>query len=334
MSEQPIYDVLGVGNAIVDVLAKIDDAFLADNDLPKGRMHLIDSAQADDLYDRMGVGVECSGGSAANTMAGIAAMGGKPAFIGKVKDDILGQVFKNDITKAGVTFNTPLADPKSESGTARCLVLVTPDAERTMNTYLGACRELSPEDVDPAFVAQAKVTYMEGYLWDEPKAKDAMIKAATAAHAAKRKVAFTLSDAFCVDRHRGEFLGLLDNAVDILFANEDEILSLYRVDTVQDAFAELRKTNTLGVITRGAQGSVVVGADDVLISVNAEKVEKVVDTTGAGDLFAAGFLTGYTQGCDLDVCARMGGIAAAEIISHYGARPAVDLAERVKNELS
>lgn len=324
------FDVVAVGNAIVDVLANAEDAFLATHGLPKGGMVLIDNGQAERLYDRMGTAVECSGGSAANTAAGVASLGGRAAYIGKVADDGLGKVFRHDIGAIGVHYDTtPL---RNAASTARCLILVTPDAQRTMNTYLGACVELRPEDIDPKVVRAAEVTYLEGYQWDAENAKQAILKAAEVAAGAGRKVALSLSDSFCVARHRDQFRDLVSNHVDIVFANEEEIKSLYETTSFEDALKAVRGHCQIAALTRGAKGSVVVAGYDVHV-VGAEPVGRVVDTTGAGDLYAAGFLFGYTRGHDMPACARLGGIAAAEIISHFGARPETKLATLVADKL-
>ncbi|MTJ80360.1 MAG: adenosine kinase [Telmatospirillum sp.] len=328
MAESP-FDVAGIGNAIVDVLAQADDAVLDSLGVAKGVMTLIDADRALALYGAMPPGVECSGGSAANTIAGVAALGGKGAYIGKVRNDPLGEVFRRDLHRQGVTFTT--APSEEGAPTARCLVLVTPDAQRSMQTYLGACVSLGPDDIDPAIVEQARVTYLEGYLWDPPQAKDAFRKAATIAHGAGRKVSLSLSDPFCVERHRTEFLKLMADHIDIVFANEAEITALYQTG-FDEALGRLKGDVEVGVVTRGARGSVVVSGEQT-VSQTAEPVVKVVDTTGAGDLYAAGFLYGYTQGRDLGTCARLGGLCAAEIIGHIGARPAVDLAGLVANTL-
>ena len=317
-------DVIGIGNAIVEVLSQADDDFLAANGIEKGAMTLIDAARAEELYGRMGPGLEISGGSAANTMVGLASFGGRAAYIGKVRADQLGAVFAHDIRAAGVRFAT--APTTTGAPTARCLILVTPDAQRSMSTFLGACVELGPEDVVEAEIAGAQVTYLEGYLWDPPQAKEAFRKAAGIAGRAGRKVALSLSDPFCVHRHRDEFLDLVAGPVDILFANEQEILALCGTSSFDDAVARLRAGKTLAVLTRGALGAVVVAADGVH-AVPAAPVAAVVDTTGAGDLFAAGFLYGYTHGRPLPECAGLGARAAAEIIGHVGARPQVPLAE-------
>jgi sugar/nucleoside kinase (ribokinase family) len=318
------YDVLAIGNAIVDVLAKADDALLSELRLPKGGMSLVDAETAERLYGLMGPGVEASGGSAANTVAGIAALGGRAAFIGTVADDQLGEVFAHDIRAVGVAFNSkPLKDG---APTARSLIFVTPDAQRTMQTYLGACVEMGPEDVDEALIQSAAVVYLEGYLWDQPRAIEALLKAAEAAKAAGRKVAFTTSDAFCVGRHRADFLDLIENHVDILFANEVEIKSLFEVDDFDLALQHIRGKVEIAALTRSEKGSVVVRGDEVHV-IDAEKGVEVIDTTGAGDAYAAGFLFAYTQGKDLHACGRLGGMLAAEVISHYGARAEADLKE-------
>ncbi len=317
-------DVLGIGNAIVDVLSRCDNAFLKDNELAKGSMALIDEAQAEHLYKKMGAGVEISGGSAANTIAGIASFGGKGAFIGKVRDDQLGKIFAHDIRSIGVDFTTGAATTGPQ--TARCLVLVTPDGERTMNTYLGASQNLSVADIDEDQVAGAGILYLEGYLWDPAEAKEAFIKAANHAHKAQRQVALTLSDAFCVDRYRSEFRKLLVEDVDILFANEAEIMSLFQLSNFEDAAKKAAEECRLAVLTRSEKGCVIIKGSE-RFDVAAIGADEVVDTTGAGDLFAAGFLHGYTQDKSLAECGHLGALAANEIISHIGARPEVSLAE-------
>ncbi len=324
------FDVVGIGNAIVDVIAQADDAFLSKNSLNKGLMTLIDAERADELYGRMGPGREVSGGSCANTMAGIAALGGKAAYIGKVRDDQLGQVFRHDIRAAGVAFDS--APATDGPPTARCLILVTPDAQRTMNTFLGACVNLGPEDVPEALIASASITYMEGYLWDRPKAKEAFVRAAKLAHGAKRRVSLTLSDPFCVDRHRDSFRTLVKDHIDILFANEAEIASLYQVNDFDQAIAQVRQECEIAVVTRGAEGSVILKGGE-MHKIAAAPVAKVVDTTGAGDLYAAGFLQALTAGHDLKRCGQVASLAAAEAISHYGARPEADLRKLVKEKL-
>ena len=312
------FDVLGIGNAIVDVISRADDGFLATHALTKGAMMLVDEARAEALYTAMGPGIEVSGGSCGNTMAGVASFGGKGAYIGKVRNDQLGGVFGHDIKAIGVSFET--AQATSGPSTARCLILVTPDAQRTMSTYLGACTGLGPNDIDAARIASAQVTYVEGYLWDAPEAKKAVLKAFDAAHAAGRQVSITLSDSFCVGRYRDEFRTLIKDKVDILFANEEEIKSLYQVDTFEKALEAARAENKICALTRSEKGSMIVKGAETH-AVPAAPVAKVVDTTGAGDLYAAGFLFGYTRGKPLAECARLGGIAAAEVISHVGARP-------------
>ena len=321
------FDVLGIGNAILDVLVHADDALLEAHQLNKGTMTLIDADTADALYAQVQDAVECSGGSAANTMVGLASLGSRAAYIGKVRDDKLGASFASDLQAAGVTYRTLAAT--DGPGTARCLVLVTPDAQRTMQTFLGASAFLSPDDVDGELVRAAKVTYLEGYLWDPEPAKQAFLKAAKIAHAASRKVSLTLSDPFCVDRHRADFMTLVSDHVDLLFANEQEALALFEVDEVAAAVKALRGRCETAVITRGAAGALVVQGDQV-VEVPAEPGVDVVDTTGAGDLFAAGFIHGWTQGLDARSCARFGVTAAAEVISHFGARPQDDLQRRIK----
>jgi sugar/nucleoside kinase (ribokinase family) len=319
----PRYDVLGIGNAIVDVLARAEDDFLVAQGMRKGAMALIDEARAEAIYAAMGPAIEISGGSAANTIVGVASLGGRAAFIGKVKDDALGKVFSHDIRAAGVGFATPpAADGPS---TARCYVLVTPDGERTMNTYLGAAQHLRAGDIDEAMVRDAAITYLEGYLWDPPEAKDAFKRAAQIAHAAGHRVALTLSDAFCVDRYRDEFIDLIrSGTVDIVLANEGELRSLYQTADFDSAVAELRADASLAVVTRSEQGCLVVTRDGTQ-AVPASTVERVVDTTGAGDLFAAGFLSGLARGRDHVTCAKLGALAAGEVIQHLGARPEVSL---------
>ncbi len=313
------YDVLGIGNAIVDVIARTEEDFLLKQGMRKGTMALIDAARAEAIYRAMGPAIETSGGSAANTTVGIASLGARAAFIGKVKDDGLGHAFAHDIRAAGVTFATPPAS--AGAPTARCYVLVTPDGERTMNTYLGAAQDLHPDDIDADMIAASAVIYLEGYLWDPKNAKDAFLKAAKIAHAAGRKVALTLSDAFCVDRWRDEFLQLMrSRTVDLIFANEAELHSLYQASDFDTAVAALRADIDVAVVTRSEKGCLVVGPDSTE-AVPAFPVERVVDTTGAGDLFAAGFLAGLARGADDRTCGRLGALAAAEVIQHLGARP-------------
>lgn len=325
-----LFDVVGIGNAIVDVLAHADDAFLAAYGLNKGTMTLIDAAGAAALYAAMGPAIEVSGGSAANTIAALASLGGKGAFIGKVANDALGTIFRHDILSLGVDYRTEPAPDGPATG--RCLVLVTPDAHRTLQTFLGAGAELGPDDIDERTIASSRVTYLEGYLWDRPNAREAFIKAAGIAHAVERSVALSLSDPFCVDRHRDDFVELVDHHVDVLFANEDEIVSLYQVHAFDDALQRVRHHCDIAVLTRSEKGSVVVAGDDVHV-VDAEPVDRVVDTTGAGDAFAAGFLFGLTRGVPLAQCARIGSITAAEVIGHLGARPEIPLADLVRARL-
>jgi sugar/nucleoside kinase (ribokinase family) len=316
------FDVLGIGNAIVDVLAHCDDAFIDAEGLVKGSMTLIEVERAAALYERMGPAVEVSGGAAANSMVGAASLGSRAAYVGKVRDDQLGEVFAHDIRAAGVHFDTPVAT--GGPPTARSLILVTPDAHRTMSTYLGAAVELGPEDIDTELVGRSAITYLEGYLWDKPRAKDAFRVAMAAAHAAGRRVSLTLSDSFCVERHREEFRGLVEAEVDLLFANEDEIFALTQTRDLPAAVAAVRGRAEIVVITRSEHGSMVVTADET-VEVPAAPVERLVDTTGAGDLYAAGFLHGLTRERPLAECAALGSLAAAEVISHLGARPQADL---------
>jgi sugar/nucleoside kinase (ribokinase family) len=323
----PRYDVIGIGNAIVDVLARANDDFLVRRGMAKGSMSLIDEKRADAVYAAMGPVVEISGGSAANTIVGVASLGGRAAFIGKVKNDPLGKVFARNIRAAGVTFRTPMA--KDGPSTARSYILITPDGERTMNTYLGAAQHLMPDDIDEAEIAAGAITYLEGYLWDPQNAKAAFRKAAQLAHAAGRNVALTLSDPFCVDRWRDEFRTLVrDGTVDLLFANESELHSLYQTADFDTALAALRSDAKLAVVTRSEKGAVILTRDNTE-TVRAFPVERVVDTTGAGDLFASGFLYGLARKLPHGTSARIGALAAAEVISHIGARPErslVDLA--------
>ncbi|MBW8618014.1 MAG: adenosine kinase [Hyphomicrobiales bacterium] len=313
------YDVLGIGNAIVDVIAFTEDDFLLAHQLAKGSMHLIEEEQAEKLYQSMGPATIISGGSAANTMVGVASLGGSASFIGKVREDVLGQAFTHDIRSIGVQFETKPAS--TGLATARSFILVTPDGERTMNTFLGACRELGPDDIDPETVEAAEITYLEGYLWDPEDAKAAFRKAVSIAHRAGRKVALTLSDSFCVDRYRDEFRALItDGAIDILLANEHELKSLYTTSDFDSAVKALRDEAPLAVVTRSAEGSIVIDKEGV-VAVPAQSIDRLVDTTGAGDLFAAGFLLGHVRGFSHEEAARLGAIAAAEIIQHLGARP-------------
>jgi sugar/nucleoside kinase (ribokinase family) len=317
------YDVLGIGNAIVDILARTDDAFLTQQGMAKGSMSLIDEARAAAIYKAMGPAVEISGGSAANTIVGVADFGARGAFVGKVRNDQLGGVFSHDIRAAKVSFDTRAAT--DGPATACSYILVTPDGERTMNTYLGAAQNLHPSDIDAEQIASSSITYLEGYLWDPKDAKDAFVKASSAAHAAGRRVALTLSDAFCVGRYRGEFLGLMrKRVVDLVFANEAELTSLYETADFDAALAQFRNDVTTGVVTRSEKGCVVVSKDGIE-AVGAFPVEKVVDTTGAGDLFASGFLFGLVREFPMKKAAQLGALAAAEVIQHLGARPQTSL---------
>jgi len=317
-------DVVGIGNALVDVLSHENDEFVDEHGLEKGAMTLIDTDRAEALYAAMGPSTEISGGSAANTMVGIASFGGSSAFIGRVNDDQLGSVFGHDIRAAGVEFSTAPATG-SDDPTGRCLIVVTPDAQRTLNTYLGASARLGPADLDHDLLGRAQVLFLEGYLWDEPDAKDAFRQAARRAHEAGNRVAFTLSDGFCVERHRDEFIELIEHEVDVLFANEVEITSLYEVESFDDALQRVAHHCEIAALTRSEKGAVIVTRDEVHV-VDAHRVEHVVDTTGAGDLFASGFLYGLTHGYDLGTAGRLATLAASEVISHLGARPQESLA--------
>jgi sugar/nucleoside kinase (ribokinase family) len=322
------YDVLGIGNAIFDVLVQTDEQFLSLHGMTKGGMALIDEARAASIYRDMGPATEMSGGSAANTIVGIANLGARAAYVGKVRDDQIGRLYTHDIRAAGVAFETKAAADGPATGCS--YILVTPDGERTMNTYLGAAQELMPGDIDEAQIAASSVIYLEGYLWDPKSAKEAFVKASTIAHQAGRQVALTLSDSFCVDRYRGEFLDLMKNGtVDLVFANEAELRSLYQTPDFDAALAQLRVDAKLGVVTRSEKGCVVASKDGV-IAVPAFPIEKMVDTTGAGDLFAAGFLFGLVRGAGHENAGRLGALAAAEVIQHIGARPQTSLKELAK----
>lgn len=317
------YDVLGIGNAIVDIIAHTDEAFLISQNVQKGAMILVDEPRAEALYQAMGPAVIVSGGCAANTVAGLASFGGRGAFIGKVRTDELGGRFTHDIRALGIHF--PTAPAVDGPATARSMILVTPDGERTMNTYLGACQNLTPADIERETVEASGIVYLEGYLWDPPAAKEAFVKAADIAHAAEGRVAITLSDSFCVDRYRDEFLGLIRNGkVDIVFANEHELKSLYQTASFDAAVAAFREDCKLGIMTRGANGSIVVQGHTTVI-VDPLKVDEVVDTTGAGDLFAAGFLFGYTRGFDFGHCGKLGSLAAGLVIQQVGPRLQISL---------
>ena len=319
----PDYDVLCIGNAIVDIIAQCDEAFLETNGIVKGAMNLIDARRAELLYSRMGPAIEASGGSAGNTAAGIASFGGRAAYFGKVSKDHLGGIYTHDIRAQGVAFDTrPL---EGAPPTARSMIFVTPDGERSMNTYLGACVELGPEDVEADKVRGAALTYFEGYLWDPPRAKEAIRRTAEIAHAAGRDVSMTLSDSFCVDRYREEFLGLMrSGTVDIVFANSHEIKSLYQTTSFDDALAAIREDCRVAAVTRSEKGSVIVRGDET-VTIKATKIGDLVDTTGAGDLYAAGFLHGYTRGLDLKHCGDLGSLAAGLVIQQIGPRPRQNL---------
>ena len=320
-------DVVGIGNALVDVLSHEDDAFVEQHALERGAMTLIEMDRAEALYAAMGPGIEVSGGSAANTICGIASFGGDAAYLGKVYDDQLGAVFGHDLRSTGVVFRSPPATDGPPTG--RCLIVVTPDAQRTMNTYLGASAHFGPEDVDGDLIADADVTFLEGYLFDRPEAKEAYWKASRIAHEHGNRVALTLSDTFCVERHRDEWRELVAEQVDILFANEDEAKALYLVDTFEDALAAARRDVEIAIVTRGPSGSVVARGDEVA-TVEAHPVPKVVDTTGAGDLYAAGFLYGFTHERSLAECGRLGSVAASAVLGHTGARPGMSLAQLLR----
>ncbi len=320
-------DVIGIGNAIVDVIAPAQDAFLDANGIAKGAMTLLDMDGAAKLYGKMGPGIETSGGSAANSIAGIAALGGKAGFIGKVKQDQLGEVFAHDLRALGVRYDTKMAADGPATG--RCLILVTPDAQRSMNTYLGAGQELCAADVDPAVIQASAITYLEGYLWDPPLAKQAFRKAMDAARMAGKRVSMSLSDAFCVNRYRAEFQDLVKNNIDILFANETEIMALYETATFDDALQAVRGKCDIAALTRSEKGCVILAGDEVHV-IEAAPVANLIDTTGAGDLFAAGYLFGITHGRNAAASARIGALAAAEVISHIGPRPQADLKALLK----
>jgi sugar/nucleoside kinase (ribokinase family) len=324
------HHVLAIGNALVDVITAAPPEFLADRGIAKGSMRLIPADEAETLYAAMGPGREISGGSAANTVAGMAALGARPAFVGRVADDQLGRVFAHDIRAAGVDFTT--AASAGGAPTGRCLIVVTPDGDRTMNTYLGACQELSEADLDAASVAAAEILYLEGYLWDPAAPRAAMKKAIAVARANNRKVAFTLSDVFCVEGHRADFQELLAGHVDLMFGNEHEVCALYQTQSLDEAMAELAKHACIAVVTRSSQGAVVLEGGRRHV-VAGEQVDRVVDSTGAGDMFAGGFMAAMVEGRSLPDCARVGCITAAEVISHYGARPEADLKALVKARL-
>jgi len=323
------FDVLCIGNAIVDIIARCDEPFLVDNDIIKGAMNLIDADRAELLYSRMGPAIESSGGSAGNTAAGIAGFGSRSAYFGKVAEDQLGKIFSHDIRAQGVHFETkPL---ESTPPTARSMIFVTPDGERSMNTYLGACVELGPEDIEADVVADAKVTYFEGYLWDPPRAKDAIRLCAEIGHKHGREMSMTLSDPFCVGRYREEFLELMrSGTIDIVFANSDEAKSLYQTDDFEHAVSQLRKDCKLAAITRSEHGSVIVRGDE-RVDIDAIDIDEVVDTTGAGDLYAAGFLHGYANGKSLETCGKLGSLAAGLVIQQIGPRLQLSLKDAARD---
>ncbi len=324
------YDVLGIGNAIFDVLVKTDEGFLSRHGMTKGGMALIDEGRAAAIYRDMGPATEMSGGSAANTIVGIASLGARAAYVGKVKDDQIGRLYTHDIRAAGVAFETKAAADGPATGCS--YILVTPDGERTMNTYLGAAQELTPADIDAGEIAASRIIYLEGYLWDPKSAKEAFVKASRIAHESGREVALTLSDSFCVDRYRDEFLELMRNGtVDIVFANEAELHSLYQTSDFDTALSQLGRDTRLGIVTRSEKGCVVASGDGV-IAVPAFPIETMVDTTGAGDLFAAGFLFGLVRGAGYENAGRLGALAAAEVIQHIGARPQVSLKELAQQQ--
>ena len=322
--DDTVNDVVGIGNALVDVLSHESDAFVLSVDVPKGSMTLIDEDRATSLYEMMGAGVEISGGSAANTIVGVAAFGGRAQYLGKVRDDQLGEVFAHDIRATGVTYEIPMASDGPSTGC--CLILVTPDAQRTMNTYLGASVNFCAGDVDPQVIASSGVLYLEGYLFDPPEAQEAFRVAARYAHEAGRTVSATLSDSFCVERHRDAFLDLVEHHVDLVFANEAEICALYQCESFDEAIERVQRQGLIAALTRSEKGSVVVGQHEV-IEIPAHPVDELVDTTGAGDLYASGFLYGFSQGLPLATCGALGSLAAAEVISHLGARPSANLRE-------
>jgi fructokinase len=328
--ESKSLDVVGIGNAIVDVLVQTDDSFLADHGLTKGTMALVDEEQAERLYANLGPGLETSGGSAANTLAGIAQLGGRAGFIGRVRNDQLGAIFAHDIRSVGARFETPAAE--AGPSTARCLILVTPDAQRTMCTYLGASVGLDPADLDLALVGEAKLLYLEGYLWDSEEAKRAFIAAAEVMRSRGGQVALSLSDAFCVDRHRQSFQDLVNGHVDVLFANETEICSLYEADSFEAAADQVRGRCQVAALTRSEHGSVVLSGADTL-EIPPYRLGDLVDTTGAGDLYAAGFLYGYTRGDDLERCGRLGSLCAGQVVTQLGPRPQVSLPTLVASHL-
>ena len=315
------FDIAAIGNAIFDILVHVEDDFLVAEGLVKGSMRLVDGAESARLYNRIGPAVRTSGGSAGNTAAGLASLGGEACYFGKVTDDDIGHAYAHDMRSQGVHFDVPMLPPARGLPSATSIILVTPDGERTMNTHLAACKELTPDDIEAELIRQSAVTYMEGYLWDEPHAKDAFRKAAEIAKTSGRRVALTLSDSFCADRFRAEFLDLIrSGTVDTLFANEHEIRSLYQTADLKTAVDAMAGDVDLGIVTLGAEGSLSVQGD-VRVTVPASKVNEIVDLTGAGDLFAAGYLFGLTRAMPLETCAELGALAAGEVISHMGPRP-------------
>ncbi|MGG7517438.1 adenosine kinase [Allorhizobium undicola] len=317
------FDVLTIGNAIVDIISRCEDSFLLDNDITKGAMNLIDAERATRLYSLMGPAIETSGGSAGNTAAGVASLGGRAAYFGKVAADQLGEIFTHDIRAQGVHYTT--RPGTTEPPTARSMIFVTEDGERSMNTYLGACVEFGPEDVEPDVVAASRVTYFEGYLWDPPRAKEAIVECARIAHANGREVSMTLSDSFCVHRYRDEFLDLMrSGTVDIVFANEQEVLALYETENFEDALERLASDCKLAAVTMSEKGAVIVRGKE-RIRIPATAIEELVDTTGAGDLFAAGFLYGYTSDRSLEDCGKLGCLSAGIVIQQIGPRPNLSL---------
>ncbi len=312
------YDVVGIGNAVVDIIGRCDDSFLARHQAPKGHMRLVDDDTVSTLYRAMGPAVEISGGSAANTLVGLASFGGRAAFIGKIADDEFGRIFGHDIKTANVAFATPPVSGKAP--TSRSLILVTPDGERTMNTFLGISTDLDQGDIDADLITSSAIVYLEGYLFDRPHAKAAFRQAVKIAKSAGRQVALTLSDSFCVDRHRAEFTDLIRDGIDILFANESEITSLYETSDFELAAQNATRDTRLAALTRSEKGSIIL-SEGRRLEIPVDPIEKLVDSTGAGDLYAAGFLYGLTAGLGLEAAGRLGSLAAAEIISHIGARP-------------
>ncbi|MFY9287093.1 MAG: adenosine kinase [Alphaproteobacteria bacterium] len=341
----PPYDVCAIGNALVDVIADATEDFLRDHKIVKGGMTLIDTERAGLLYDVIGPTMQMSGGSAANTVAGVASLGGRPAYMGKVKADQLGAIFRHDMHAHGVYFATPpVAERRVEireveqerrkgAPTGRCLILVTPDAQRSMNTYLGAAVEFGPDDVQIDVIKDSQITYLEGYLFDPPEAKKAFYVAAKAAHGAGRQLSLTLSDSFCVERYRSEFLELIKNEVDVLFANQHELMALYQTQDLDQALAQVRTHCKIAVTTRSEKGAIIIAGQEA-IEVAAAPVSKVVDTTGAGDLYAAGFLFGLTHGKNLRESGEIGALAAAEVISHYGPRPQKKLKDLLQKSVA